>query len=695
MDPFAGLADVAWERMTHAYGPATNLPRLIRELVDPDPRVREAALDTMYGAVHHQGDVYDSTLAAVPFLLRIAATGGLPGRDRVVELLASIGGADWPDTDDGEDDEDDPVLTPEHRDRLRAARRLVADGHEVFVRLLADDDPRVRAAAAGAVVVARTRAAGSMRALCDRFGDEEDVDVRVALVNAVARIARDGTDGRALAWLTRLVDSDQPTRVRLAALSGAAARTAVDVRISVELLARLYREGEAPSPSPAGGPTTGTLLGAVRCLSEREAGGRHAPHAARFVHAVSDSLGDRIDARVELLSALLRSPDGECRVDALAAVARLVAGWRGDYTGLVRLIGDLVDDGDLRVRSRALGVLDGLDVLAAPAGDALATALGDTPREAAATRTGHVTAWLVRTAAGPTAGPVVRALAAARDPRVLPALEWLLGHDDMPPDTGYLVGRLGTSAATLLPGIRRRLRTCAGDVGARHRSGLLYALRQMGRAAADALPEVRELPVTVDTADVLGAIGAAAATEVPRLRAAATSDDLRLAAAAAGAVHRVAGDPGPALAAAGRLLDVDPDGVGGALRLLAQIGPAAAPLVDRLRPLVARGGRLAATAALLAWRTDRDTDAVIPVLEAQWRTRSRRPAVVAAWREIGAPAAASARPRLRSELADVRRHNARRALVASSIADDLALLAACRAELARWADRPDEDVAAT
>src|SRR5690606_26761247 len=146
--------------MTHAYGPATNLPRLIRELVDPDPRVREAALDTMYGAVHHQGDVYDSTLAAVPFLLRIAATGGLPGRDRVVELLASIGGADWPDTDDGEDDEDDPVLTPEHRDRLRAARRLVADGHEVFVRLLADDDPRVRAAAAGAVVVARTRAAG-------------------------------------------------------------------------------------------------------------------------------------------------------------------------------------------------------------------------------------------------------------------------------------------------------------------------------------------------------------------------------------------------------------------------------------------------------------------------------------------------------------------------------------------------------
>src|SRR5690606_14219128 len=186
-----------------------------------------------------------------------------------------------------------------------------------------------------------------------------------------------------------------------------------------------------------------------------------------------------------------------------------VAGWRGDYTGLVRLIGDLVDDGDLRVRSRALGVLDGLDVLAAPAGDALATALGDPPREAAATRTGHVTAWLVRTAAGPTAGPVVRALAAARDPRVLPALEWLLGHDDMPPDTGYLVGRLGTSAATLLPGIRRRLRTCAGDVGARHRSGLLYALRQMGRAAADALPEVRELPVTVDTADVLGAIGAA------------------------------------------------------------------------------------------------------------------------------------------------------------------------------------------
>ena len=77
---FTGLDDVGWESLRHAYGSAEDVPGWVRGLVDPDPAVREESLDAMYGAVHHQGDIYDSTVAAVPYLIEALSTPGLSGR---------------------------------------------------------------------------------------------------------------------------------------------------------------------------------------------------------------------------------------------------------------------------------------------------------------------------------------------------------------------------------------------------------------------------------------------------------------------------------------------------------------------------------------------------------------------------------------------------------------------------------------
>ncbi|MFF1649143.1 hypothetical protein [Streptomyces sp. NPDC058240] len=61
-------------------------------LASADATEREIALDGMHGAVHHQGDVYDSTVACIPFLFELVRTAGLPGRGEIVELLRSIDG---------------------------------------------------------------------------------------------------------------------------------------------------------------------------------------------------------------------------------------------------------------------------------------------------------------------------------------------------------------------------------------------------------------------------------------------------------------------------------------------------------------------------------------------------------------------------------------------------------------------------
>lgn len=65
---FTGIDEVDWASLRHAYGSAEDVPALLRALASADRAEREVALDGMYGSVHHQGNVYDSTFACVPFL---------------------------------------------------------------------------------------------------------------------------------------------------------------------------------------------------------------------------------------------------------------------------------------------------------------------------------------------------------------------------------------------------------------------------------------------------------------------------------------------------------------------------------------------------------------------------------------------------------------------------------------------------
>ncbi|MBT8227883.1 MAG: hypothetical protein HKP61_10625 [Dactylosporangium sp.] len=78
----AGLHDIDWSAMTHAYGSAEEVPEILRDLISADPETREHCLDYYLGAVNHQGSVCDSTLATIPFCdpdpkVRLAAAQAL------------------------------------------------------------------------------------------------------------------------------------------------------------------------------------------------------------------------------------------------------------------------------------------------------------------------------------------------------------------------------------------------------------------------------------------------------------------------------------------------------------------------------------------------------------------------------------------------------------------------------------------
>lgn len=82
-----------WEELEHAHGSAADLPRHLAGLRSKDAGVREAALETLYGALWSQGRLWPATAAAVPELLALVQRGDVPDRSLVVLFLADLGRA--------------------------------------------------------------------------------------------------------------------------------------------------------------------------------------------------------------------------------------------------------------------------------------------------------------------------------------------------------------------------------------------------------------------------------------------------------------------------------------------------------------------------------------------------------------------------------------------------------------------------
>jgi hypothetical protein len=85
-----GLDEIEWDRLSHAYGPARDVPLDLQRLASSDRRIRDRAFSRLDGSIYHQGSIYEATAAAVPFLVRLASDPALPNRSKILKLLAWI-----------------------------------------------------------------------------------------------------------------------------------------------------------------------------------------------------------------------------------------------------------------------------------------------------------------------------------------------------------------------------------------------------------------------------------------------------------------------------------------------------------------------------------------------------------------------------------------------------------------------------
>ncbi|MDX3324576.1 MULTISPECIES: HEAT repeat domain-containing protein [Streptomyces] len=693
---FTGIDEVDWASMEHAYGPADDVPGLLYGLASADPAERESALDGMYGAVHHQGDVYACTLACIPFLFELAVDPGIRDRGGIVELLTSIGGIDLDEDDESELDEDEIEGVANYA----MAAAAVSAGSSVFFELVADEDPGVRLAAPLALATLHGRPGRVLELLRERLPAEADDEVRLALVEAAGRIAlrHRPLAGQAADWLSRLAAEAYPPGLRLAALAQLA-RCAPDalpgdvVRVVSGLLRELRSRPCRPEPSAAqaqGGDDTAadraaspTLVGQLRELSAEDSAGRSTPWAADLLRTLHVGLDDRVEDRTALLTDQLCSPDPWQRLDAVRMSGGLIRAWRGSYEGLVRLVGAQLTDPEPRLAEAASHVLEELFGLAAPAADALAARVASDPG-----------AWVREWASGPPGlGSAVKALARLGDARVLPALEQALERPEVPHDVGFAIRCLGDAAAPLAGTLRRRLGEVGLDESAYDRASPLLAgltALRAGEAAPEVLrvlrgaPEYRGEWLRTAALRALGSFGPAARCAVPELRGLM----LRPGAAteAAQALWEVTGDAEavlPVLAEGLRAEQVHD--CRAAASALGGLGRRAEAVAPRLRALLAHEELwLRVDAAIALWEVSGRTGESVPVLLAAWeKNRHVRVRVAECLARMGpAGAGSDAAQVLRAELLSVRRHNAMDGGYGShDTHEDEKLLALCRRAL--------------
>jgi hypothetical protein len=69
------LDSLEWKELKHAYGSASDIPELLRQL-DTLPSANGTAEPwfSLWSALAHQGDVYSASFAAVPHVVRVLAT---------------------------------------------------------------------------------------------------------------------------------------------------------------------------------------------------------------------------------------------------------------------------------------------------------------------------------------------------------------------------------------------------------------------------------------------------------------------------------------------------------------------------------------------------------------------------------------------------------------------------------------------
>lgn len=199
-----GIDDIDWHCVSHAYGPADDVPYLLRSLCSSNEKICDDAIGKLFGNIWHQGTVYEATIYAIPFLIELLKSKETRNRSAIACLLACIvngyGYLEAHTTSTffttvwkGILHKEGKTLEAEMAEELRitshvrnAAKRSIP----FITPYLADPNPETREKVALALSCVPELAEINIPLLASAIRQETDAEVREAMQRAIDRLSR-------------------------------------------------------------------------------------------------------------------------------------------------------------------------------------------------------------------------------------------------------------------------------------------------------------------------------------------------------------------------------------------------------------------------------------------------------------------------------------------------------------------------
>ncbi|WP_326669056.1 HEAT repeat domain-containing protein [Streptomyces sp. NBC_01257] len=293
-----GIDAIDWASLEHAYGPADDVPALLRAAASPDAEARGEAVDELFSSLCHQGSVYSATAPAVRFVARLALEG--PGH-RLPLLWLLHGAADGA----GRDRQD--------------VRRAVATALPALLGLAADRDPAVRRTMVWIIAGCEEASLPLLPLLRARLETEDDPEVRAALVTALGLL--DVSPGPSRARNRELLHAPEPL-VRTAAATDLL-RTAPLPLPPALVESALDAHGAAPGDDDTHRPWPASYVPLTeRLMADPDAALRAVERGLPLAWELTETWRDREAAVLPRLAAAATDADGLCRVARVGAALK-------------------------------------------------------------------------------------------------------------------------------------------------------------------------------------------------------------------------------------------------------------------------------------------------------------------------------------------------------------------------------------
>lgn len=214
------LAEIPWKRLRHAFGPAEDVPELLRALETAAAELKgeQSPLWHLCGNIWHQGTVYEATSHAVPFLIELAACPRVPSRLGILDLLAAIAtGRSFREVHGNLSNEPDfAERKATELEWVEQAHAAVARGVTAFLAMT-EEETDVRLAAAHVLALLPEHRNVVSKRLCRMVRTETRSLPRVGLLLLLG-LAGDRSEA-ALSVLTGALSGGDPAQRRSAALA--------------------------------------------------------------------------------------------------------------------------------------------------------------------------------------------------------------------------------------------------------------------------------------------------------------------------------------------------------------------------------------------------------------------------------------------------------------------------------------------